>query len=102
MARGMSEARRRDAALAAGRRMIARGERPLHRLRPARDGRWRVDAMPWVTVAATGRREALDEARAAIAGWLEVDAETFDVEAIPNAIEGVPCRRDVTGHSDGV
>jgi hypothetical protein len=32
-------------------------------------------------VTATGRREALDEARAAIAKWLEVDPEAFDVEA---------------------
>jgi len=40
-----------------------------------------VDALPWVSVTATGRREALDEARAAIAAWLEVEPDTLDVEA---------------------
>jgi predicted RNase H-like HicB family nuclease len=32
-------------------------------------------------VEATGRREALDEAREAIAAWLEVAPDEFDVEA---------------------
>jgi hypothetical protein len=34
-----------------------------------------------VPVTATNRREALDEARAAIAEWLEVQPDAFDVEA---------------------
>lgn len=50
--------------------MIARGDRPAYRLTAAEDGRWRVDTLPWMPVTATGRREALDEARAAIAEWL--------------------------------
>jgi hypothetical protein len=37
--------------------------------------------LPWVPVTATGRREALEEARAAIAEWLDVSAESFDVES---------------------
>ncbi len=61
--------------------MIARGERPASRLRTTQDGRWRVDALPWVPVTATGRREALDEARAAIAEWLEVESDAFDGES---------------------
>jgi hypothetical protein len=64
--------------------MIARGERPAYRLIPAQDGGWRVDAKPWVTVTATGRREALDETRAAIAEWLDVAPDSFDVEATPD------------------
>jgi hypothetical protein len=44
------------------------------------DERWKVDAMPWVTVTATGRREALDEARAAIAAWLDVPSDAFNLE----------------------
>jgi hypothetical protein len=36
--------------------------------------------VPWVPVTATGRREALDEARAAIAEWLGVPPDGFDVE----------------------
>ena len=61
--------------------MIARGDRPAYRVTTAQDGRWLVDALPWVTVTATGRREALDEARAAIAEWLEVERDSFDVES---------------------
>jgi hypothetical protein len=37
--------------------------------------------LPWLSVTALGRREALDEARAAIAEWLEVEPDAFDVEA---------------------
>lgn len=59
--------------------MIARGDRPAYRLTTAADGRWRVDALPWLSVTATGRREALDEARAAIAEWLDVPPDAFDV-----------------------
>ena len=76
----MSEARQQDAALSAGRRMIARGDRPGYRLMPAQDGRWQVDALPWLSVTAQARREALDEARAAIAAWLDVRPDSFDVE----------------------
>ena len=68
--------------------MIARGERPMYRLRP-QDGRWTVDALPWVTLTATGRREVLEAARAAIAEWLEVPPDAFDLEALSTrAISG--------------
>jgi hypothetical protein len=55
--------------------------RPLYRVRRDQDGRWGVDALPWLSVEATGHREALAAARAAIAAWLEVDPGTFDMEA---------------------
>ena len=52
--RGLSEAARQVAALQAGRRMIARGDRPAYRIRTAQDCRWRVDAMPWLSMTAQG------------------------------------------------
>jgi hypothetical protein len=61
--------------------MIARGDRPAYRVTTAEDGRWRVETLPWVPVTATSRREALDEARAAIADWLDVRPDSFDVES---------------------
>ena len=60
--------------------MIARGDRPAYRLTTAQDGSWRTDALPWLSVTATWRREALDEAQATIAEWLEVEPDAFDVE----------------------
>ena len=81
MARRVSEGRQREAAHQASRRMIARGNRPAYRVTTPDDGRWRVDTLPWVAVTATGRREALDEARAAIAEWLGVAPDSFDVES---------------------
>jgi len=80
MARHVSEDRKRAAAFQASRRMIARGERPGYRLRAAQDGLWAIDGLPGA-VAASGRREALDAARAAIAEWLDVPPDAFDVES---------------------
>ena len=77
---GVSEAQRRAAALRAGHQMVSRGERPLYRLRPE-DGGWTVDGLTWLSVAATGRPEALGEARAVIAQWLDLPADSFDLEA---------------------
>lgn len=78
---GVSEARKAAAAIQAARRMIARGERPGYRLLPAQDGGWTVEGIPGVILSAASRREALDVARATIAGVLEVDPDTFDLEA---------------------
>ena len=61
--------------------MIARGDRPAYRVTTDEDGRWGVATLPWVSVEATNRREALDAARAAIAAWLQVEPDAFDVEA---------------------
>jgi hypothetical protein len=60
--------------------MIARGERPGYRLRPAQDGSWSVEGLPGVTVTADTKRTALTTARAAIAAVLEVGPEAFDLE----------------------
>ncbi len=46
----------------------------------SQDGRWRVDALTWLSTTATRRREALDEARTAIAEWLGVPRDAFEVE----------------------
>jgi hypothetical protein len=78
--RGVSEATKEAAALQAGRRMIARGDRPVYRVR-SKDGGWSVDALPWLSVTAASRRDALDAGRAAIAEWLEVPPDAFDLQA---------------------
>ena len=80
MTRRVNEARQREAAHQASRRMIARGDRPAYRVTADEDGRWQVYGMPWVSVTAAGRREALDEARKAIAEWLDVPPDAFVVE----------------------
>jgi hypothetical protein len=77
--RGVGEEQRRAAALQAGRKMVSRGERPLYRLRHV-DGRWTVDAMSWLTVAASSRSEAMEAARSAIAESLEVSPGAFDID----------------------
>jgi hypothetical protein len=80
MPRHVREATKRAAARQAARRMIARGERPGYRLR-AQGGHWTVDALPWITVTAAYRWDAIQAARAAIAAWLEVTIDSFDVDA---------------------
>jgi hypothetical protein len=80
MARRVSEDRKRAAALQAGRRMIARRERPGYRLRAAADGSWTLDGLPGIAVEAS-RRDARDVARAAIAALLDVPADSFDLDA---------------------
>ena len=79
MARRVSEEQQHAAALQAARRMIARGERPGYRIRPAQDGSWTVDGLPGVRVAGDTKRAALTAARTAIATVLEVDPESFDL-----------------------
>jgi hypothetical protein len=78
-ARHVSEARRRDAATQGGRRMIARGDRPLYRVRMTEDGGWTIDGCPWLAGTAAGRREALAAAREAVAAMLDVAPDRFDV-----------------------
>jgi hypothetical protein len=42
---------------------------------------WRLDGGgPWLDVKATGRRGALDAERTAVAEWLEVSPDAFDLE----------------------
>jgi len=60
--------------------MIARGERPGYRLVLGRDGRWRVDGLPGISVAAPDRHPASTAIRSTIATALDVDPMTFDVD----------------------
>ena len=68
--------------------MIARGERPRYRLRPAQHGSWTVEGLPGANVAAEKKEAALTAARTAIAAVLDVDAESFDLEG--QALSGRP------------
>jgi hypothetical protein len=78
--RAMSEAARERAAYQAGLRTIRQGERPLYRVRTAADGSWVVDSCPWLSIDAQDRRSAVNGTRTAVAEWLGVDPEGFDVE----------------------
>ena len=60
--------------------MISGGERPGYRLVGLSDGRYGVDGLPGVVVAALSRRAALEPMRRAVAAVLEVPADVFDVE----------------------
>ena len=60
--------------------MIARGERPGYRLLLGHDGRWRVDGLPGISVAAPDRHAASTTIRSTIASALDVDPMTFDVD----------------------
>jgi hypothetical protein len=77
----MSEANLHARAVQAARRMIARGERPGYRLLLGGDGRWRVDGLPGITVAALDRQAASMSIRSTIAAALGVDPMAFDVDA---------------------
>ncbi len=77
--RGLSEASKREAAIQASTRMIARGERPLYRVRTALDGSYAIVGSPWLPVPVVGRRESLAAVRVVIAAELDVPADAFDV-----------------------
>ena len=76
----MSEADRQRVARQAAIRTIARGERPVYRAMQAQDGRWYVLGYPWLSIDANDRRSARDATRAAVAEWLGVQPDAFDVE----------------------
>ena len=76
----MSEADRPRVARQAAIRTIARGERPVYRAMQAQDGRWYVLGYPWLSIDANDRRSARDATRAAVAEWLGVQHDAFDVE----------------------
>jgi hypothetical protein len=80
--RGLSVAQREASARQAAQRAVARGERPLYRVRMAQDGTWAVDWCPWLTLTATDRRGAAAAARAAVADWLEVDGSAVEVAVV--------------------
>ena len=81
MARRASLAARQQAAYQAALRMVRSGEKPLFLARTAQDGRWVIEGHEWLSIDANNRRAALVAMRAAVAQWLGVDPDTFDVEA---------------------
>ena len=81
MTRGASDFRRAEAAWSASRRMIARKERPCYRVAETGDGATvHIIELPWIAPIDATRQTAVDGARTAIAGWLHVSPDTFDVE----------------------
>jgi hypothetical protein len=77
----MSEPDREHAARQAGTRTIARGQRPVYRAMQAEDDRWYLLGYPWLSIDADDRRSAVEATRAAVADWLGVEPDAFDVEA---------------------
>jgi hypothetical protein len=73
--------RRSQQTWTASRRMIARRERPGYRVAETGDGvTVHVVELPWLGQIVADRSEAVRKAREAIAAWLEVDPDSFDVE----------------------
>lgn len=52
----------------------------MYRVLPAVDGHWYVLGYPWLAIDANDRRSAMEATRAAVAEWLEVERDAFDVE----------------------
>jgi hypothetical protein len=81
MAAGRDDFKRAEAAWSASRRMIARKERPCYRVTETGDGvTVHVIELPWIAPIAATRQRAIPAAREAIASWLDVQPDTFDVE----------------------
>ena len=59
--------------------MIARGERPGHRIGGDQDGSWSVVGLPGVVVTAETKRAARTAAPTAIPAVLEFDPDSFDL-----------------------
>jgi hypothetical protein len=61
--------------------MIARGERPGYRVAETGDGETvHIVELPWLGRIATKRADAVSRAREAIAAWLGVAQDAFDIE----------------------
>ncbi len=74
--------RQADAARTAGRKMIARGERPMYRvevIRTTPDVGLRIIELPWLTGSAASVRDVPGAARSVVAAWLDVHPEAFDL-----------------------
>jgi hypothetical protein len=67
MTRRASPSRIEAAALEAGRRRVARGERPGYRVRNGQNGRWEVLGCPRLSIDANDRRSAVEAMRTAVA-----------------------------------
>jgi hypothetical protein len=75
----MSEAKRERAAYQASLRTIRSGERPVYRVIAKQDGSWSVLGCEWLAIDANDPRSAMEATRAAVAEWLGVDRQAFDV-----------------------
>lgn len=81
MAKGSNDFRHAAGAWSAARRMIARKDRPCYRVAETGDGATiHIIELPWIGPIEATRRAAIDRARVAIAGWLDVQPDAFDVE----------------------
>jgi hypothetical protein len=78
--KGLTE--RRQLALQASRRMIARGERPLYRPLTEEDGDFIFIRIPELEIVtqARNRSDVAAMARDCIATWLDVPPDSFDLE----------------------
>jgi hypothetical protein len=77
----LAQLRRAEQARSASRRMIARGERPGYRITDTGDGATvHVIELPWLGSIAADRHTAIRSAQGAIATWLGVDRDAFDLE----------------------
>ena len=80
MARSVSPERQRAAFIKAGQREIARGTRPLYRVRRLHEHEWAVEEAAWITFEAARPSIARDLAHAMLASMLDVTSDRFDVE----------------------
>jgi glycine cleavage system aminomethyltransferase T len=80
MARRVSPERQQAAFVQAGQREIARGTRPLYRVRRLHGHQWTVEEAVWITFEAASPSMARDLAHAMLASVLDVTSESFDVE----------------------
>jgi hypothetical protein len=61
--------------------MIARKQRPCYRVAETGDGTTvHIIELPWIEPIDATRQTAIDRARDAIAAWLDVQPDSFDVE----------------------
>jgi hypothetical protein len=80
MARSVSPERQRAAFIQAGQREIARGGRPLYRVRRLHEHEWAVEGAAWITFEAARPAMARDLGSAILASVLDVTSDRFDVE----------------------
>jgi hypothetical protein len=76
----MSEADKERVARQAAIRVIRSCERPVYRVIAKQDGSWSVLGCSWLVIDANDRRSAVEATRAAVAEWLGVEPDAFDVE----------------------
>ena len=61
--------------------MVARKDRPCYRVAETGDGATiHIIELPWIPPLEANRQDAVDRARSAIAAWLGVQPDAFDVE----------------------